>query len=51
MTSPLLPFLLAALITVLIGTGVRMTPFFAGDVQAARALQSISPTPDWWARA
>jgi membrane-associated phospholipid phosphatase len=49
MKSLLLPFLLAALVTVLIGVGVRMTPYFAGDVQAARALQAASPTPGWWA--
>jgi undecaprenyl-diphosphatase len=49
MRSPLLPFALAAIVTILIGIGVRMEPYFAGDVQATRALQALSPEPGWWA--
>lgn len=49
MKSPLLPFLLAAVVTVLIGVAVWMEPYFAGDVQAARALQAALPDPGWWA--
>ena len=49
MRSPLIPFLLAAAITVLIGSGVRMEPYFAGDVRAARAVQQAAPHPEWWA--
>ena len=49
MKSPLLPFILAAVVTVLIGAGVRMEPYFAGDIEVARALQAASPDPGWWA--
>lgn len=49
MRSPLLPFLLAAIVSVLIGVGVAMAPHFAGDVAAARAVQSAAPNPGWWA--
>lgn len=49
MKSPLLPVLLAAVVSVLIGVGVAMEPYFAGDVRAARALQSAAPDPGWWA--
>lgn len=49
MKSPLFPFLLAAIVTVLIGIGVWMEPYFAGDVEAARALQAAAPNPGWWA--
>lgn len=49
MKSPYLPFLLAAIVTVLIGVGVRMEPYFAGDVEATRALQAALPDPGWWA--
>lgn len=49
MRSPLIPFLLAAAVTVLIGVGVRMEPYFAGDIRAARAVQQASPHPEWWA--
>jgi len=49
MRSPFLPFALAALVSVLIGVGVTMEPYFAGDVRAARALQSAAPDPGWWA--
>lgn len=49
MKSPFLPFLLAAVVSVLIGVGVAMEPYFAGDIRAARALQSATPDPGWWA--
>ncbi len=49
MRSPFIPFLLAAVVTVLIGIGVRMEPYFAGDVRATHALQSAAPHPEWWA--
>lgn len=49
MRSPLIPFLLAAAVTVLIGIGVRMEPYFAGDLRAARTLQHAAPHPEWWA--
>ena len=49
MRSPLVPFAIAAAITILIGIGVRMEPYFAGDVAATRALQSAAPNPEWWA--
>lgn len=49
MKSPLLPFVLAAIVSVLIGAGVAMEPYFAGDVAGARAVQSAAPVPGWWA--
>jgi membrane-associated phospholipid phosphatase len=49
MKSPLFPFLLAAVVTILIGVGVWMEPYFAGDVQAARAVQAAAPSPAVWA--
>lgn len=49
MRSPFLPFLLAAVVSVLVGVGVAMEPYFAGDIRAARALQSATPDPGWWA--
>lgn len=45
----LLPFALAAAITLLIGVAVSMEPYFAGDVAVARAVQRASPQPAWWA--
>lgn len=50
MKSALFPVLLAAVVTGLIGIGVWMEPYFAGDVSATRALQSATPNPGWWAR-
>ena len=47
--SLLLPFALAAAVTVLIGVAVSMEPYFAGDVAVARAVQRASPQPSWWA--
>lgn len=49
MKSPLMPFLLAAIVTILVGVGVAMEPYFAGDVRAARAVQSAFPNAGWWA--
>jgi membrane-associated phospholipid phosphatase len=49
MKSPLFPFLLAAVVTILIGVGVWMEPYFAGDVEIARAVQPAAPSPGWWA--
>lgn len=49
MRSRYLPFALAAIVTILIGIGVWMEPYFAGDVAAARALQAALPEPGWWA--
>ena len=49
MRSPLIAFLIAAAVTVLIGVGVRMEPYFAGDVRVTRALQQVTPQPAWWA--
>jgi membrane-associated phospholipid phosphatase len=49
MKSPLMPFLLAAIVTVLVGVGVAMEPYFAGDVRAARAVQAAFPDAGWWA--
>lgn len=44
-----MPFLLAAVVTVLVGVGVAMEPYFAGDVRAARAVQAAFPDAGWWA--
>jgi membrane-associated phospholipid phosphatase len=49
MRSPIFPFLIAAAITVVIGIGVALTPYFPGDVAVARAVQSVSPNPGSWA--
>jgi membrane-associated phospholipid phosphatase len=49
MKSPLIPFLIAAVVTILIGVGVWMEPYFAGDIETARALQAATPSPGWWA--
>ncbi len=43
MRSPLIPFLIAAAVTVLVGVGVRMEPYFAGDVRVTRAVQQVTP--------
>ena len=51
MRSPLMPFVLAAAVTLLIGIGVAMKPYFAGDVALTRAVQSLSPAPPAWATA
>ena len=44
-----MPLLLAAIVTVLVGVGVAMEPYFAGDVRAARAVQAAFPDAGWWA--
>ncbi|HET9702772.1 MAG TPA: phosphatase PAP2 family protein [Vicinamibacterales bacterium] len=44
-----MPFLLAAIVTILVGVGVAMEPYFAGDVRAARAVQAAFPNAGWWA--
>jgi membrane-associated phospholipid phosphatase len=49
MKSPLFPFLLAAVVTILIGVAVWMEPYFAGDVQVTRAFQAAFPDAGWWA--
>lgn len=49
MRSPLVPFVLAAVATLLIGIGVSMEPYFAGDVAGALGLQAMFPDPSWWA--
>jgi undecaprenyl-diphosphatase len=47
MNARLAPFVLAALVTSLVLAAVAMTPFFAGDVAVARAVQALSPGADW----
>jgi membrane-associated phospholipid phosphatase len=49
MRSPMIPFLIAAAVTVLIAIGVRMEPYFAGDVAVTRAIQQSTPSPASWA--
>jgi membrane-associated phospholipid phosphatase len=49
MKSPFFPFLLAAVVTILIGVGVWMEPYFAGDVELTRAFQAAAPNSGWWA--
>ncbi len=49
MRTRLLPFALAAVVSVLIGAAVALEPYFAGDVAGALALQSAAPDPGWWA--
>ena len=49
MKSPVFPFVLAAVVTILIGVGVWMEPYFAGDPELTRALQSAAPDSGWWA--
>ncbi len=50
MKSPLFPFLLAAIATILIGIGVWLEPYFAGDVELTRAWQATTGDAGWWAR-
>lgn len=49
MKSPFFPLLLAAIVSVLIGVGVAMEPYFAGDIRGARAVQAALPDSGWWA--
>ena len=46
-----MPFAIAAVVTVLIGTAVAMEPYFAGDVRLTRIVQAASPNPPSWATA
>lgn len=46
----MLSVLFAAVVTVLIGLGVWMEPYFAGDVPITRMIQAAAPDPGWWAR-
>jgi membrane-associated phospholipid phosphatase len=48
MKSPFLPLLLAAIVSILIGVGVAMEPYFAGDIRGARAVQTALPDSGWW---
>ena len=43
------PFIVAAAVAILIGLGVKLDPWFPGDVAAARAVQSALPDPQPWA--
>lgn len=47
MTARLLPLVLAIVVTALVGTAVRMEPYFAGDVGVARTVQAMSPGTAW----
>ena len=49
MRSRVVPFLLAATVTGLVGVAVWMEPYFAGDVPLTRAFQAAAPNPGWWA--
>lgn len=49
MRSPLMPFVLAIAVTLLVGVAARMEPYFAGDVVTTRIVQSVSPHPESWA--
>lgn len=50
MRSAYLPLVLAALATVVLAAAISLTPFLPGDVAVARAIQSVSPHPERWAR-
>ena len=41
--------MLAAIVTLLVGTAVALEPYFAGDVALTRLVQSVSPAPQPWA--
>ncbi len=47
MPSRLAPFLLALAVSVLLFGAARMTPYFAGDLPVARAVQAMSPGTAW----
>ena len=49
MRSPWMPFALAAIVTLLLGTALALEPYFAGDVALTRMVQSVSPDPQSWA--
>lgn len=43
----LIPLAIAAAVSILIFTGAALTPYFAGDVTVARAVQAASPGTGW----
>jgi membrane-associated phospholipid phosphatase len=43
----LIPFAVAAVVSILVFTAVSLTPYFAGDVTVARAVQAVSPGTAW----
>jgi membrane-associated phospholipid phosphatase len=43
----LIPLAIAAAVSILVFTGVALTPYFAGDVAVARAVQAASPGTAW----
>lgn len=47
MSARLLPFLVAAAVSVLIVAAASLEPYFAGDVAIARAVQAIVPGTAW----
>jgi membrane-associated phospholipid phosphatase len=49
MRSPWMPFVLAAVVTLLVGAGVAMEPYSTGDIRATRELQAATPDPARWA--
>jgi membrane-associated phospholipid phosphatase len=49
MRPALLPFLIAAAVTVLMGTAMAMRPYFESDVHVARAVQRATGDPARWA--
>lgn len=42
-----MPVAIAAAVSILIFTGAALTPYFAGDVAVARAVQAVSPGTAW----
>ena len=42
-------FMLAAVATIGVGVLMAMWPYFAADLGIARAVQMVSPSPQWWA--
>jgi len=44
-----MPFVLAAVVTLLVGTGVSMETYFAGDIRTTRELQAATGDPARWA--
>jgi len=47
MSRRVLPFAIAAAVSVLVFTAAAMEPYFAGDVALARVVQSLSPGTAW----
>ena len=45
----MMPFVLAIVVTLLMGAAVRMEPYFAGEVAVTRMVQSASSPPERWA--